>query len=82
MCTLLLTFTAGSVTGFIELGDINSHLLALEKQLNGDQEESTVANSMLVLYVRGLFSKLNFPYAQFPCTSISGDKMYDPFGKL
>ena len=54
-------------------------MLALEKQLNGDQEEATVANSMLVLYVRGLFSKLNFPYAQFPCTSISGDKMYDPF---
>ena len=81
MC-IIITFdinTAGSITGFIELGDINSHLLALEKQLNGDQGEATVANSMLVLYVRGLFSKLNFPYAQFPCTSVSGDKMYDPF---
>lgn len=36
-------------------------------------------NSMLVLFVRGFFSKLHFAYAQFPCTSVSGDKMYDPF---
>ena len=74
-----MTLNAGSVTGFVELGDINFHFSALEKQINSDEGESEVANSMLVLFVRGLFSKLCFAYAQFPCTSVSADKMYDPF---
>ena len=34
---------------------------------------------MLVLLVKGLFSKLSFPYTQFSCTSICGDQMYDIF---
>ena len=28
--------------------------------------------------VRSLFSKLQFPYAQFPCASLSGEQLYDP----
>lgn len=34
---------------------------------------------MLVLKVRGLFTHMQFPYAQFPCTALSGDMMFDPF---
>jgi len=75
-----VTHNASSVTGSVELGDINSHFSsALEKQMNGDEGESEVANSMLALFVRGLFSNLRFVHAQFPCTSVSEDKMYDPF---
>lgn len=33
---------------------------------------------MLVLMVRGLFYKLNYPYAQFTCNTITGDLMFDP----
>ena len=29
--------------------------------------------------VRGLFTQLQFPYAQFSCASVSGDLLYDPF---
>lgn len=29
--------------------------------------------------VRGLFSDLKFPYAQFPCSSVSGDQLFEPF---
>lgn len=32
---------------------------------------------MLVLMVRGLFYKLNYPYAQFACNSISGNQMFN-----
>ena len=32
---------------------------------------------MLVFMVRGLFSSLEFPYVQFPCTTISGDLLFD-----
>lgn len=28
--------------------------------------------------VKGLFTKLEFPYCQFPCTALSGDQMYHP----
>ena len=67
----------GSIIGFCNLGDINSHLIALEKQ--GSKAQSPeLAKSMLVFLVRGLFTNLSFPYAQFPCTALSGEHMYDP----
>ena len=65
MYVYLYANAVGSITGFVQLGDINSHFATLEHQLDGDQFQS-VANSMLVLFVRGLFSNLNFAYAQFP----------------
>jgi len=34
---------------------------------------------MMVFMVRGLFSKLQFAYAQFPCASVTGDLLYAPF---
>ena len=43
-----------------------------------DDYSLPLANSILVLLVRGLFTKLYFPYAQFPCTALSGDQMYEP----
>ena len=33
---------------------------------------------MLVLMVRGLFQKLNYPYAQFACANLNGKQMFDP----
>ena len=72
---------AGEVIGFTDLGDINSHLLKFEQTFMDKKEDLMLphANSMLVILVRGLFSQLKFPYAQFPCTELSGDQMYDPF---
>ena len=32
---------------------------------------------MFVIMVRGLFIRLNFPYVQFPCVSMSGDQLFD-----
>lgn len=45
-------------------------------------EGQQMATSMLVLLVKGIFTKLSFPYVQFPCTALSGDQLYDPLGKL
>jgi hypothetical protein len=62
--------------GFTNLGEINSHLSSYENSLNshisGMSELPPVANSVLVLFVRGLFSSLQFPYAQFPCRAVRG----------
>lgn len=67
----------GELVGFTNLGEINSHLLKLQQ--SQDTSITPLANSLLVVMVRGLFSSLQFPYAQFPCTKLSGDLMYDIF---
>lgn len=85
LCTLhpsvYLPFScAGSLIGFINMGDVNSHLLAFEQSPSADQSSSgTLANTMLVFMVKGLFSSLKYPYAQFPSHSPSSDELFHPF---
>ena len=62
-------------------GEINSHLLQFQASLESSDSSSSneqLAKTMLVFMVRGLFSSLEFPYVQFPCTTISGDLLFDP----
>lgn len=71
---------AGSIIGFANLGDINSHLSDFERSLEDNTDIlQPLAKSMLVLMVRGIFNKLQFAYAQFPCSSIQGHQLYDLF---
>ncbi len=66
--------------GFSDLGDLNNHLLEFEKTVEENNEEKeAVAKSMMVIMVRGLFTKLQFAYAQFPCASVCGYHLYDIF---
>ena len=65
-------YNAGALNGFTNIGDINSHLASYEKQLEKNDRLEPLATSMLVMMVRGLFSRLRFPYVQFPCTDLSG----------
>lgn len=69
-----------AMIGFSSLGDINDHLLKFEQSLDSsDPPSPKLAKTMMVFMVRGLFSKLQFPYAQFPCTDLSGELLYQPF---
>ena len=68
----------GVMIGFCNLGDTNNQLLQFESSLNNDTAMPSLATSMLVLMVRGLFSKLVFPYAQFSCCKLSGELLVDP----
>ena len=60
----------GGLIGFTNIGDVNSHIEAFERSLEGEEFEVNhqLADHMLVLMVRGLFNTLEFPYVQFPCT--------------
>ena len=68
----------GKLIGFIDLGQVNNHLTTF---IENDHKATSlhVANSMLVMIVRGLFTQLRFPYVQFPCCNISGELLFQPF---
>ena len=70
----------GNIIGFTNLGEINSHLEQFDKSTDSNNDSQlTLANSMLVMMVKGLFSKLHFHLAQFPCTTLAGDQIFEPF---
>ena len=71
--------------GFANLGDVDTHLMAYERsvamisQQNDGALLNPVAKSMLVFFVKGLFSNLQYAYAQFPCVALSGCQIFEPF---
>ena len=71
-----------NLVGFANLGETNNHLLAFERSLQESTPNECVeplAKTMMVMMVRGLFSKLEFRYVQFPCSRVMGDLLFQPF---
>ena len=75
---LIFDKLTGELKGFINLGNINDHLLRLESSSTEQTEHHLpdLANSVLTFMVRGIFINLHFPYAQFPCKNLTGDELY------
>ena len=67
----------GELVGFTDLGDTNNYIAKLERATSEKLEP--LAKSLLVLMVRGLFSSFQFPYAQFSCSSLTGDQLHHIF---
>ena len=66
--------------GFVNMDDVNIHLQAFSQSLTSERKAfGTLASTMLVIMVRGLFNELEYPYAQFLCNSLSSDEIFDPF---
>ena len=64
--------TSGELVGFVNLGNVNEHLIQLEQDLLQAKSASpALASSVFVFMVRGL----KFPYATFPCKSSCGDQL-------
>lgn len=70
---------SGTMIGFADLGEVNNNLKAFEKTVEKNEVVPILAKSMLVMMVRGLFTPLRFPYAQFPCASITCEQLFQPF---
>lgn len=47
----------GKMVGFVDLGNINNHLLAFEKSVTNDEKLLVLANSKTAIMVSGIFSK-------------------------
>ena len=71
----------GALVGFSNLGDTNTYLAAFEKQMQSPDipEKTSLAKTIMVFMVRSLFSRLKFPYAQFPVTHLKGHQLFDLF---
>lgn len=70
---------SGKLIGF---GNVNNHLSRFEDLLIGEEDEPpspSLAKSMMVFMVRGIFSSLKFPYAMFPCLRLAGEQLFSPF---
>ena len=68
---------SGYLVGFCDLGDVVQQLHDFEEKLSSDTPvRRPLAKTMMVFMVRGVFTSIKFPYAQFPMTSGTG---YDLF---
>ena len=71
---LVFDKTTGQITGFVDYGEsnLNSRFAKLKKECQHHQrlnlDETSVATHMLTLMVRGIYVKLEFPFAQFATT--------------
>ena len=64
------------IIGIVDLGDLSKQLKLYEMSCTQEEFKPQVATHILMFMVRGLFSSLCFPYAQFPCSSLTGDQLY------
>ena len=54
------------------MAGIDAYFHALEQLCKGSMPKRELATHVLMLMVRGLFSSMKFPYAQFSTKSLSG----------
>ena len=68
------------VVGFVDVGGINNKLCLFEESLTAHDDDHSkiplVAKHMLVFMVRGVFIKLQFPYAQYPTRDLTADVLF------
>lgn len=64
----------GIITGFVDYGQqsLDHHFSALEEECSHTLalKKRTVASHMFTIMVRGIFFKLDFPFAQFATTGL------------
>ena len=80
---LVFDHYSGRFIGYTNLGNVTDKLSEFERFVEERHGQTSpplpLAKSMMVFMVRSLFTKLQFPYAQFPVVSVSGDQLYEPF---
>ena len=67
------------LVGFVNLGEVNNILTEFERQCKGETDvvnEDAIVTHTLTFKVRGIFTKLEFPYAQFLTRGVTADKLF------
>lgn len=68
----------GQMIGFVDLGDVNNQLLSFERNMEGKEDMPSLAKTMMVFMVRGVFTAMRYPYSQFPCSNPTGEMLFKP----
>lgn len=71
--------TSGTLTGFVELDDVDAHLNDYEQlclSAGEPKKKRTLAKTIVVFMVRGAVTSLIFPYAIFPVCSLKGYNLF------
>ncbi len=73
-------YLPGDLIGFTGIGDLTAQLEMLNKKTQEDNSfpPELLANSMMTFMVRGLFSRLQFPYAYFSSRKVKGHLLFNP----
>ena len=67
----------GALIGFSDLGGVVQELNEHKHLVAGDgRKYKQLAKTMMVIMVRGVFTDISFPYAQFPLASPSGSDLF------
>ena len=66
--SLVFDNSSGNVIRFVDVGDMNNKLKCFESNVKSQIFKKEVATHMLMMYVRGVFVKMEYPLAQFPTT--------------
>ena len=66
----------GEIVGFTSLGDVNDELLKLERDCQDGVGMPEVAKHALVVMIRGIFFKLDFPLAHFATTDLTAEQIF------
>lgn len=66
---------SSQLIGFINLGEVNQQISNLE--IATSESFPQVSTRILTLMVRGIFSNLHFPLANFPMTGLSSVSLHD-----
>ena len=70
----------GELVGFCDLGEINNHLISLEKEYQThNTARKQLASTMMVLMVRSIFTRFIFPYASFAASNLTGEQLVPIF---
>ena len=67
---------SGQIIGFTSLGDVGDLLSEMEQKCAEDTPHPPVSDHVLVLMVRGIFFKLEFPYAHFGTRGVTADFLF------
>ena len=63
----------------MDVGDFNNQITELENECSSDdsgRRESVATHVLVVLMVRGIFTKLEFPYAHFLTKDLTGEQIF------
>lgn len=73
---LVFDKNCGKVIGWVDLGEFNNEVNKLERDIDSGDVSSSIATHILVFMVRGIFSSVEFPYAQFPTHNLKGCQLF------